>query len=329
MPSARVGVVGVGSFGLNHLRVIHHSENAQLSGIFDIDQQRASEVASEYDCRTFRSLEELAKNSEAAIVASPTATHADIGCRLMQLGLDVLIEKPLAADLASGMALVETAERTGKLLHTGLLERFNPAILALEAEITVPLFFEVHRLSEFTKRSLDIDVVLDLMIHDIDVVLSLIGEEPETIRAAGISILTGKIDIANARLEFPSGCVANLTASRVHNERVRKLRVFQPNEYISLDYTQREAQRCRVKPTAQLDYKPLPVISDEPLRLELEAFFDSVVSRRPPKVTPQQALTALRVAHDILNAIEQHSKRVTQALRQPVIHLGGDRAPRP
>jgi predicted dehydrogenase len=307
-------VVGAGSFGKNHLRVIHNSPHAELAGVFDLDQARAAEVASPYGCPVFGALEELAANADAAIVATPTVTHSEIGCRLLELGLDVMVEKPISNTLAGAQALVETAERCGKILQVGHLERFNPAILALEPVITTPLFFEVHRLSEFSARSLDVDVVLDLMIHDLDILLALTGKKPEEIRAAGISILSSKVDIANVRLQFSGGCIANITASRVSTERVRKLRLFQPHEYISLDYGRQDAVRFRVKPPMAIDFTPLPVAKDEPLRLELENFFDSITTRRPPRVTGQQALAALEVALDILAKIEEHARLVAETL---------------
>jgi predicted dehydrogenase len=236
----------------------------------------------------------------------------------MELGLDVLVEKPIAHLPGPARILVETAKRTGRVLQVGHLERFNPVVIALASVVTKPLFFEIHRLSEFSPRSLDVDVVLDLMIHDIDIVLALTGETPQEIRAAGISILTSKVDIANARLQFPGGCVANLTASRVSTERVRKLRLFQPHEYISLDYTRKDAVRFRVNQHASMaiDYSPLPVTQAEPLRLELEAFFDSITTRCPPLVTGEQGLAALEVASGILDRIEEHSRLVSQALQR-------------
>jgi predicted dehydrogenase len=301
-------------FGRNHLRVIHNSEHASLAGVLDLDPARAAEAAKPYDCRIFQSLEEVAQFADAAVVATPTLTHSEIGCRLMELGLDVLVEKPIAQDPVSGRALVEAAERTGKILQVGHLERFNPAVMAIQPIVTRPLFFEIHRLSEFTPRCLDVDVVLDLMIHDIDIVLTLTGQTPDEIRAAGISILSPKVDIANVRLQFPAGCVANLTASRVSTERVRKLRMFQPHEYISLDYTRKDGARFRVKPPMAIDFAPLVVTKDEPLRLELEAFFSSVVTRQPPVVTGAQGLAALEVASSILDKIEAHSRLVQKTL---------------
>jgi predicted dehydrogenase len=307
-------VVGAGSFGKNHLRVIHCSSGARLAGVFDTDAARAADVAAPYGCRVFRSLDELAANSSAAIVATPTVTHAEIGCRLMELGLDVMVEKPISNTLEGAAALVEASHKHGRILQVGHLERFNPAIAALELVITTPLFFEVHRLSEFSPRSLDVDVVLDLMIHDLDILLALTGGKPEEIRAAGISILSPKVDIANVRLQFPGGCVANITASRVSTERVRKLRLFQPHEYISLDYGRQDAVRFRVKPPSGIDFAPLPVVKDEPLRLELENFFESIAHRHPPRVNGEQALAALEVALDISAKIEEHAGVVARTL---------------
>ena len=309
--------MGVGSFGRNHLRVIHESTQATLAGILDPNPKAAQDAADRYECPIFQSLEELASHADAAVVATPTVTHAEIGCRLMDLGLDVLVEKPIAATIREATSLVEAARRNGRMFAVGHLERFNPAVLALEAVVTKPLFFEVHRLSEFTPRSLDVDVVLDLMIHDIDIVLSLTGLMPEEIRAAGISILSPKVDIANVRLQFPGGCIANLTASRVSTERVRKLRLFQPSEYISLDYTRKDAIRFHVDRTAgmSIDFQPLEVFQAEPLKLELEGFFESIVSHSQPRVTGEHGLAALRVATDILDKIEEHSQLVARTLQ--------------
>jgi predicted dehydrogenase len=287
----------------------------KLAGVFDVDQQRAAEAAAAAACPVFSSLEEIAGAADAAIVATPTFTHSQIGCRLMGLGLDVLVEKPIAHDPAAGRALLETAARRGRILQAGHLERFNPAILALEKVITTPLFFEIHRLSEFSPRSLDVDVVLDLMIHDIDIVLALTGARPEAIQAAGISILSQKVDIANVRMQFPGGCIANLTASRVSTERVRKLRLFQPHEYISVDYSRQDGARFGVDPPMKIRFAPLETVKDEPLRLELEDFFECVATRRPPRVGGAQALRALEVAHAILDKIEEHARVVAETLR--------------
>jgi predicted dehydrogenase len=310
----RIAVVGAGAFGRNHVRVLHQIESADLAGVLDPDPARSAEAASAYGCPIFENLEQLAAHADAAIVASPTITHSDIGCRVMELGLDALVEKPIAHDLTAARKLIETAERHQKILQIGHLERFNPAVIALRSAVTHPLFFEIHRMSEFSPRCLDVDVVLDLMIHDIDIVLALTGQKPDEIRAAGISILSQKVDIANVRLQFPGGCIANLTASRVSTERVRKLRLFQPHEYISLDYSRQDAVRFRVNPPMKIDFTALPVAKSEPLRLEIEGFIDSILTRRPPCVTGEQAYSALYVAQGILDKIEEHSRLVAGAL---------------
>jgi predicted dehydrogenase len=196
------------------------------------------------------------------------------------------------------------------VLQVGHLERFNPAVAALRSIAGLPLFFEVHRMSVFTPRSLDIDVVLDLMIHDLDIVLSLVGQKPEEVRGAGISVLSRKVDIANVRLAFPSGCVANLTASRVSTERVRKLRLFQPRQYVSVDYARQECAVSEVGGNRQIGFRLLPVEKAEPLRLELESFFDTVETRRRPVVSGEDAYQALETALAILDKIEEHSRRV-------------------
>jgi predicted dehydrogenase len=310
----RVAVAGAGAFGKNHLRVIHQSEHAELAGVYDLDPQHAARVAEPHGCRVFASLDELAQNADAAVVATPTVTHAEVGCRLLEAGLDIMVEKPIAHTPEAGRALVEAATRRGRILQVGHLERFNPAVVALGAVIGKPLFFEIHRLSEFSPRCLDVDVVLDLMIHDVDIILALTGERPEEIRAAGIRILSEKVDIANVRIQFPSGCIANMTASRVSTERVRKLRLFQPHEYISLDYGRQDAVRYRVKPPMAIDFAPLPVTKDEPLRLELEGFFESVSTRQPARVTGEQGLAALEVAFEILAKIDEHYRLVEKTL---------------
>lgn len=308
-------MIGAGSFGRNHLRVIHQSQHAELAGVLDLDQSRARLASETYDCSIFESLDQVAHHADAAVVATPTITHAEIGCRLMELGLDVLVEKPIAHDPAAGRRLVEDAKKHNRILQIGHLERFNPAVIALESIVTTPLFFEIHRMSEFSPRSLDVDVVLDLMIHDIDIVLSLVKCLPEEIRAAGITILSQKVDIANVRLQFPGGCIANLSASRVSTERIRKLRLFQPHEYISLDYSRQDGVRFSVGEGMKIGFAPLASVKDEPLKLELEHFIDCVANRKPPRVTGEQGLAALEVAFDILAKIEEHSRLVTETLR--------------
>jgi len=311
----RVAVIGAGVFGRHHLRVLSQSLNATLVGVVDADPERAAQAAAEHNCLTFATLGELKGNVDAAVVAVPTSLHAEVGCELLESGIDVLVEKPIASDLASARRLVATAAEYERILQVGHLERFNPAVAALKKVASIPLFFEIHRLSLFSPRSLDVDVVLDLMIHDIDIVLDLAGASPDEIRAAGISILSNKVDIANVRLAFPGGCIANLTASRVSTERVRKLRLFQPHQYISLDYQKQEAVAFTVSGNQQIGFRPLPVVKEEPLRLEVEAFLASVAHRTQPPGSGKEALRALEVALAILDKIEEHAKLVAQRLQ--------------
>jgi predicted dehydrogenase len=311
----RVAVIGAGVFGRHHLRVLSQSLNATLAGVVDADPERAAMAAAEHNCLTFATLGELQGNVDAAVVATPTSLHAEVGCELLESGIDVLVEKPIAADLASARRLVDTAAEHKRILQVGHLERFNPAVAALKKVTNLPLFFEIHRLSLFSPRSLDIDVVLDLMIHDLDIVLDLAGGVPDEIRAAGISILSDKVDIANVRLSFPGGCIANLTASRVSTERVRKLRLFQPHQYISLDYQKQEAVAFTVGGNQQIGFQPLAVTKEEPLRLEVESFLEAVATRCSPLVPGEDGLRALQVARAILDKIEEHSKIVTERLQ--------------
>lgn len=310
----RVAVVGAGDFGRNHARVYRELPDVEFVGIVDARAEHGAKVAAEFSTKFFPDIESLAGRVDAASVAVPTVEHARVGCRLLELGIDVLVEKPMAASLAEADALLSAASSAGRILQVGHLERFNPAIAALAGIAKLPLFFEVHRLSVFTPRSLDVDVVLDLMIHDLDIVLSLVGQAPTEIHAAGISILSRKVDIANVRLAFSTGCIANLTASRVSTERVRKLRLFQPREYISVDYTRQEIGVLKVGEDRQIHFEPLAIEKQEPLRLELESFLDAVESRARPRVTGEDAMRALEVAHDILGKIEEHTRVVAQTL---------------
>ena len=314
MSKLRLAVVGVGEFGRNHVRVIRQSPGAELVAVVDTDRARAEEVAAANGCMALTDARELADKVDAAVVAVPTSAHADAGCALLEAGADVLVEKPIAHDLPSADRLIRAAERHGRALQVGHLERFNPAVMALGKIARLPLFFEIHRLSVFSPRSLDVDVVLDLMIHDIDILLSLVDREPEEVRAAGISILTPKVDIANERLQFPGGCVANITASRVSTDRVRKLRLFQPHQYISVDYSRQDVMVFSVGANHQISFEQLPVNQGEPLALQLESFLECVAARKTPKPGGPEARRSLEVALAILAKIEEHSRSVAQAL---------------
>jgi predicted dehydrogenase len=247
-------------------------------------------------------------------VAVPTSVHAEIACRLLEAGIDVLVEKPIAPNLGEADRMIDAAGRHGRILQVGHLERFNPAVVELEKLATLPLFFEIHRMSVFTLRSLDVDVVLDLMIHDLDIVLALTRSELVEIRAAGISILSPKVDIANVRLEFADGCIANLTASRVSTEKIRKLRIFQPGQYISVDYAKQSAAVCTVGGERGIAFDEIPVTPSEPLKLQFEAFLNAVETRKQPKLTGEVARKTLEVALAVLDRIELHAGLVDKTL---------------
>ena len=313
MNKIRIAVIGAGAFGSNHVRVLRQMRGVELAGVFDREAVRAQKLAGEHGAVWIQSLDDL--RVDAAIVATPTSTHEAVAAQLLNTGIDVLVEKPIAESSAAGERLTKLASDRGRVLQVGHLERFNPAVLALEKAVTVPLFFEVHRMSVFTPRSLDVDVVLDLMIHDLDIILNLTKDMPDEIRAAGISVLSKKVDIANVRLSFASGCVANLTASRVSTEKVRKLRLFQPREYISLDYQRQDATRMSVDGASQIGFEQLVVTAGEPLQLELESFVNVVRERSKPRVDGTQATNALRLAEGILDKIEEHAGLVAQTLQ--------------
>jgi predicted dehydrogenase len=309
-----VAVVGAGQFGRNHLRVVQASGSAELAGVVDTDAARAAAAAAEFGCPAIADLEQLRGRAAAAIVAVPTTAHCAVACRLMGMGLDVLVEKPIAASVAEAREMCATAERHGRILQVGHLERFNPAVTALESMLRQPLFFEIHRMSVFSPRSLDVDVVADLMIHDLDIVLAMAKAMPEEVRAAGISILSPKVDIANVRLAFPGGVIANLTASRASTERVRKLRVFQPHEYISIDYARQDGVAIRVGADRQIGMQPLAVEKGEPLALQFAAFVECLRARTAPRVGGAAATAALEVAAEILAKIEEHAAIVAARL---------------
>ena len=314
-------------FGRNHARVYkeleQQGEPVHLLGVVDPDVHRADAVAREFGCKAFGSVQQmLTTHSEvqAATVAVPTVHHLAVARDLMKAGVDVLIEKPLATTLAEADELVALAAAHKRIAQTGHLERFNPAVRATLPLLTQPMFFEVHRLSVFTPRSLDVDVVLDLMIHDLDIVLTFARAPVKEVRAVGLPILSGRVDIANVRLELVSGCIANFTASRVSTERVRKLRFFQPRQYISLDYGRQEvlvftvghddAAAAMPSPNPQIAVTKIPVASEEPLHAELKSFLRAVRERSTPVVSLDDGRRALALALDIVAAIRDHSKRV-------------------
>ena len=309
----RVAVIGIGSFGQHHARIYHESPEAELVAVCDINQGVGIAVAEKYGVPFFADYHELIGKVDAVSLATPTVSHHQIACQLLNAGVAILIEKPISKTLHEADEIIAAAKRNQIVLQVGHLERFNPAVIAASQIVTKPRFFEGHRLSVFTPRSLDIDVVMDLMIHDIDVVLSLVKSEVVEIRAAGVPILTPKIDIANARIEFANGCVANLTASRVSSERVRKLRFFQPAQYISIDYAMQTASSVKVNPSSteglDFDFRMLEVKRNEPLNLEVQSFLHAL-SGGEVITSGQDGRRALALALGIVEKIKEHAGKV-------------------
>jgi predicted dehydrogenase len=332
----RVAVVGAGAFGRNHLRVYRELEQSgeavELAGVVDRDPAVVSEAAAKFGVPGFETIEAcLAAVGplDAASICVPTVHHASSAEPLLAAGVDLLIEKPLAASLADADRILEMSRKHGRIVQAGHLERFNPAVTAARQYLHQPMFFESHRLSVFTPRSLDVDVVLDLMIHDLDIVLSLVASPVREVRAVGLPVLSNKVDIANVRLEFENGCVANFTASRVSTERVRKLRFFQPHQYLSLDFARQDllmidvtaaagmdpaqlaalAERVSQHPSAGLSLKKISVEQGEPLRLEIASFLGAVRTEGKPVVSGEDGRAALALALEINRAIAAHAER--------------------
>jgi predicted dehydrogenase len=327
----------VGAFGRNHARVYQQLQQAgsvRLVGVVDPDTARANAIAREFSCKAFDSVEKMLRTHsdvQAASVAVPTVLHLEVARTLMEAGVDVLLEKPVAATLGEADELLRLASAHKRVAQVGHLERFNPAVRATLPLINHPMFFEVHRLSVFSPRALDVDVVLDLMIHDLDVVLTFVKSGVKEIRAVGLPILSDKVDIANVRIEFESGCVANFTASRVSTERVRKLRFFQAGQYISIDYGRqdvlvfsvggaaaashsfaKDANEWGTQPSVnpQISMAKPPVTAEEPLLAEIKAFLQSVRDRSRPVVALEDGRKALELGLAILEEIERHAGRV-------------------
>ena len=303
----RVGVVGVGHLGRHHARLYASLPGARLVGVVDRDPARAQAVAEQYACKAWSHVEDLVGHVQAVSVAVPTVHHREVALPLLAAGADVLVEKPLAASLWEADAMVAEARRAGRILMVGHTERFNPAVMALVREVKAPRFLEIHRLSGFSARSTDIDVVLDLMIHDLDLLLHLDGTDAVAVDAVGVAALTDKVDIANARVRMASGCVANLTASRISADAVRRVRVVQDRTYIGCDTVARTLERFRLlqgedgKPKIVRDEPE--VVAGEPLGNELAAFVEAVRRRSDPPVDGEQGRRAMALAYRVLEAI--------------------------
>lgn len=321
-------MIGVGEHGRHHARAVGEIPGARLAGVYDLVAGRATEVAASLGVRAFASLEEVLAAVEAASIVIPTSEHAAVALQALAAGVDILIEKPITRTVEEADELVARAAAGRRILQVGHVERFNPGVVAARAITRQPLFFEIHRLGVFSPRSLDVDVVFDLMIHDLDLVLWMVDSPVSDVRAVGLPVLSDKVDIANARVEFANGAVANLTASRVSTERVRKFRYFQPNEYVSIDFTRRDAIALSVDRNGEsphIGFRKLGAPEDstgtarlassappaaDPLRAELEAFVSSVRTRRPPLVGGAEGRAALALAERVMNCIEEHAAQL-------------------
>ena len=303
MEPLRVAVVGVGHLGKNHARIYSAMPGVRLECVVDSDKKRAADIAAAYGCRYFCSIEEMPE-VDAASIAVPTTEHYSIGIKLLNKGVNLLIEKPISHSLQQAQELCSLAETKGLVLQVGHVERYNPAITSLENIVQSPRFVEMHRLAPFKARGHDVGVVLDLMIHDIDVLFSLVKAQVESIDAVGVCVLNQTEDIANARVRFDNGCVANLTASRVSREEMRKVRIFQKDSYISLDYKLQEGYVYK-KSGTEITREALPVEKDEPLKVELESFAGCVGRNAAPKVSGHHATRALETALLITRRIKE------------------------
>ena len=306
MSNVRVGVVGVGHIGREHARIYSQLPGVTFVGLYDLDGQVAQKVAQRHDVKAFSTAQALAEEVDAATIATPTSTHHEIAGLFLGLGKHVLVEKPITDNTEQARQLIELAHGKDLVLQVGHIERFNPALHALEEKLTRPRFIEAHRLSTYPGRSTDIGVVLDLMIHDIEVVLHLVRSPIVSIDSVGTSVLSKGEDIANARIRFESGCVANLTTSRISFEKMRKIRVFQDDAYLSLDYYDQSGVIYR-KVDSRIVKENIKVEKDEPLKLELAAFVDCVRSRHMPRVGGAQAARALEIAMQITEDIARQN----------------------
>ncbi|MFN0278604.1 MAG: Gfo/Idh/MocA family protein [Pyrinomonadaceae bacterium] len=316
----RVAAIGVGSLGRHHGR--NYAElvaegRVELTGICDANPETANGVGSEYGAATFIDWRELIGKVDAVSIATPTETHCEIACAFLESGVHVLVEKPIALTLAEADKMIAAASASGAKLMVGQLERYNPAMVALKPHVTQPLYFEIHRVSPFPNRSLDVDVVLDVMIHDLDAVQWLVGEDVRVseIRAVGIPVISDKVDAANARIEFESGAVANITASRIGTEKIRKTRFYQINAYVVLDYATKFASltslnRDASHPLAGISINKLEIDNVEPLRAEIMAFLDCIEKNTPPPITGDDGRRALELAVGVLEKIDAHRIRL-------------------
>ncbi len=303
MKNLRVGVVGVGHIGSNHARLYAETPSAEFSAIYDVDLAKANAIAKKYRVTPAQSLDEFAEMVDAASIATPTNTHYEVARSLLARGKHLLIEKPITDNAAHAGELAELAAQNGLILQVGHVERFNPVLSALEERLTHPRFIEAHRLSPYPERSTDIGVVLDLMIHDLEIILHLVRSPVQTIDAVGVAVLSRGEDIANARLRFEDGCVANITSSRISPERMRKIRVFQEDAYLSLDYEKQSGEIYR-RAEGRITREKVEIAREEPLKHQLVSFVECARSGRQPRVSGFQAIAALELAIEITKRID-------------------------
>lgn len=304
MKKLRTGVVGVGHIGKNHARLYAETDAAEFVAVFDRDAATASTIAEQYGVQAAASLEEFSQMVDAASVATPTVTHFEIARQLLEKGKHLLVEKPITQDTAQASELAELAKARQLVLQVGHVERFNPVLSALEARLSRPRFIEAHRLSPFPNRSTDIGVVLDLMIHDLEIILHLVRSPVQSIDAVGVPVLSRREDIANARLRFENGCVANITSSRISPERMRKIRVFQEDAYLSLDYQNQTGEIYR-KGARGIERAEVEIEKEEPLKRQIQSFIECAQSGAQPKVSGFEAAAALELAVEITRRINQ------------------------
>ncbi|MCC6452966.1 MAG: Gfo/Idh/MocA family oxidoreductase [Acidobacteria bacterium] len=316
----RVAAIGVGSLGRHHARnyaELAEEGRVEFVGACDKDAETAKRIARENGAAHLTDWRELLDKVDAVSIATPTETHTEIACAFLDVGKHVLVEKPIASTVSDAERMIAASKRSGAKLMVGQLERYNPAMVALRPRVTTPLYFEIHRVSPFPNRSLDVDVVLDVMIHDLDAVQWLVGEDVEVsaIHAVGIPVISDKVDAANARIEFANGTVANITASRIGTEKIRKTRFYQTNSYVVLDYATKFASLTSLKPEATslldgISIDRLEINDVEPLRAEITAFLDAIENDTEPAITGEDGLRALTLAVGVLEKIEAHRSRL-------------------
>ncbi len=297
MNKLKVAVIGVGYLGRFHAQKYAALKDVDLIGLVDTDEKRVREVAQEIKCPAYTDFKDILDKVDAVSIAVPTTLHSQAAIPFLEKGIAVLLEKPMTSKLEEANDIMDAVKKGGGILQIGHLERFNPAILALSGAIDRPMFIEAHRISPFKERGTDVDVVLDLMIHDIDIIVSLVNSEITSVEAVGIPVLTDQIDIANARLKFASGCIANLTASRVSVDVMRKIRIFQPSSYISIDYAKKAVDIYKLSPEKKIIYESIEISDSDALETEIRAFVDAVRFKKKPMVDGLAGLTSLKVVN--------------------------------